>query len=166
MDCWKRRQTERYAWVSNNLFRSKLLHAFSEKVSQIQVGFCFRRTRVALGSAIMKRGRQGILFRIRLSERRLSLWLLGVVPLGVVPLESVKYIQQRDMAEFWKPGVRRVFFPWRYWFWPSSPGRPPGPKPGLFLIRTRRGTLIWVRLRSGLHYQLREWVHRRQTGCR
>jgi hypothetical protein len=34
----------------------------------------------------------------------------------------------------------------------------------MFLIQTVSGTRIWLRLRSGLHYQLREAVHRNQTG--
>lgn len=111
----------------------------------------------------MKRGMQGVLFQIRLGPDLISLWFLGVVPLAFVSLRSVEYIQQREMADFWRWGLRRLFIPWRYWFWPSSPGRR-SPQRGAFVMKTRRGTYIWMRLRSGLHYQLRHQVHVRQTG--
>ena len=106
----------------------------------------------------MKRGRQGFFFRVRLGKETLSLWFLGVIPLGVVRLKHVVSISQTFRSEFWSGGAHRIFCPWRYWVWP---GTPPGPqaKHSIFLLETRGGTRIWLRLRAGLHYQLREAVH-------
>gem|GEM_PF-1763629 len=111
----------------------------------------------------MKSGRQGRLFRVRLGKQKLTLWLLGFVPVGWIRLDAIEGIQQRGMTEFWLPNLKRVFLPWRYWYWPTSPGVRP-PRSGTFQIRTHHGTRIWVRLRSGLHYQIREAVHRSRTG--
>lgn len=111
----------------------------------------------------MKRGRQGRLFRIRLSRRWLSLWLLGFLPLGWIRLDRIVGVEQREVGEFWRPGLKRTLLAWRYWLWPSSPGRAL-PRPGMFVVRTSSGARVWMRLRSGLHYQLREAVHRNRTG--
>jgi hypothetical protein len=111
----------------------------------------------------MKRGRQGKIFRIRLGDRWLTLWLLGILPVGWVRLDRIDGIEQREIREFWRPGIKRLFQAWRYWLWPSSPGRVM-PRPGTFVVRTASGAQIWMRLRSGLHYQLREAVHRNRTG--
>lgn len=88
---------------------------------------------------------------------------MGVVPVAFVSLHSVEYIQQREIEEFWRLSLKRLFLPWRYWIWLSSPGRRT-PRKGHFMLKTRRGTCIWMRLRSGLHYQLRHQIHVRQTG--
>lgn len=110
----------------------------------------------------MKRGRQGILFRIRLGSCWLSLWFLGVLPLGLIRLSSITHIQNAERGDFFRGGVRRWLMPWGYWLWPASPGNQP--HVGVYLLVTRRGSHVWMRLRSGLHYQLREFVHRAKTG--
>lgn len=106
-----------------------------------------------------KKGRQGRLFRVRLGKRWLSLWLMGVFPLGFVRLAKVNAISQSTRSDFWQCGWRRVFLPWRYWFWPGVRGAR-HPRPSLFLLETEKGTRVWMYLRAGLHYQLREAVHR------
>lgn len=106
----------------------------------------------------MKRGRQGVLFRLRLGKSRLSLWFLGVLPLGWIRLASVVSITQSFRGDVWAGGFRRWLRPWRYWVWPGAPrgGRSKG---SVFVIETRGGTKVWVCLRPGLHYLLRETVH-------
>jgi hypothetical protein len=110
----------------------------------------------------MNRNGQGLLFRIRLGSRWMTLWFLGVIPLGFIHLPSVILIQKADPDDYFRGGFLRWILLWRYWFWPSSPGRQP--HAGHYLIMTRDGIHIWMRLRSGLHYQLREAVHRAKTG--
>lgn len=136
---------------------------FSDRRGCLCLYFAFRFAESRFMRVEMKAGRQGRLFRVRLSEHRLTLWLCGFIPVGWVNLKSIEGIQQRGMTEFWSPHPKRIVFPWRYWFWPTSPGVRP-PRSGTFQIRTHHGTRIWVKLRSGLHYQLREAVHRSRTG--
>ena len=107
----------------------------------------------------MKRSYQGFIFRVRLSRRWLSLWFLGLFPLGAVRLSKISTISQGTRGEYWQGGFHRFFCPWRYWVWPGKP-RTRELKPGLFILETETGTKIWVMLRSGLHYQLRDGVHR------
>ncbi len=92
----------------------------------------------------------------------MTLWFLGLIPVGVLSLSCIEHIQKADRWDFLCGGAKRWLLPWRYWFWPSSPG--PQPHAGLYEIRTRHGLRIWIRLRSGLHYQLREYSHRARTG--
>lgn len=106
-----------------------------------------------------KRGRQGILFRVRLGRRTLSLWFLGLIPLGVIRLNQVCAISQTCRRDFWRWSWRRLLMPWRFWFWPCV-RCVQHPRPALFLVETESGASVWMYLRAGLHYQLREAVHR------
>ena len=116
---------------------------------------------------IMVLGRQGALFQVVLSQKWLSLWLFGLIPVAGVRLVKIRTLRSSNHREFWEGGLERWGKCWRYWSWPGSPGPPRQVFQGHYLIETVKGTHIWVRLRSGMHYKLREATHRQQmTGVK
>jgi len=107
-------------------------------------------------------GRQGFVFHVVLGRKWLGLWFLGVVPVAGVRLGRIRNIRGTAHHEYWDGGWERWARPWRYWSWPGSPGNPRDVPQGHYVIETDAGTHIWLRLRSGLHYKLREAVHRQR----
>lgn len=99
--------------------------------------------------------RDGYVWCYELTSERLRLKLFRTIPLGSISLRKVVYIRQRssdDMARLFKDVVLK---PFRTWYWPHpAVSRHPGHSTP-YVIRTRGGTRVFVRLRGAFHYRLR-----------
>ncbi len=97
---------------------------------------------------------QGVLFAYGLKRHRLVLALFRLLPIAWVRYEDIVYIRQRSAGDF-----RSMFVPGRAWYWPHAwfLGRADFDH-APYVIRTRRGREIFVRLRHGFHYALRDRV--------
>lgn len=99
--------------------------------------------------------RDGYVWCYELTSERLRLKLFRAIPLGSISLRNVVYIRQRssdDLAGLLKEVVLKPFRTW-YWPHPAVSRHPSHSTP--YVIRTRRGTHVFVRLRSSFHYRLR-----------
>lgn len=95
-----------------------------------------------------------MLFAYGLTRHRLVLALFRLLPVAWVHYEDIVYIRQRGAADF-----RSIFVPGRASYWPHAwfLGRADFDH-APYVIRTRSGREIFVRLRHGFHYVLRDRV--------
>ncbi len=107
-----------------------------------------------------KRGRgfvatEGWLWAIALDRRWLRLRLFRCITVARVALDDIRYVRQRsegDLSRLFREAVRR---PFRCWYWPHG-WMARGPNCSApYLLHTRRGARIYLRLRPGFHYRLR-----------
>lgn len=108
----------------------------------------------------MKTGRasQGLIWRMRLDKEGLTLWCFGILPLGRVRLDRVVSLNKGSRRDFYRWGWHRGFCWWRYWNWPGC-RRYKGQRCDTFVIALESGTRIWLAMRPGFHYQIREKIH-------
>ena len=102
----------------------------------------------------------GLLFAYALSREWLALKLFRVIPLARVRLARVVYIRQRvwsDLGELVGHAVKR---PFRSWYWPHPFFLGGAGRHAPYVIGTEQGTRIYIRLRTGFHYRLRDAVGR------
>jgi hypothetical protein len=104
---------------------------------------------------------EGWVFAHGLTETHLHLRLFRLFPLAWVRLDTVEFLRQRsgrELTRFAGDAVRR---PGRAWYWPHPlfMGRE-GFDHAPYVLGTCRGTRVFVRLRHGFHYRLREAIHR------
>ncbi len=104
---------------------------------------------------------QGVVFAYGLTRHHLVLALFRLLPLAWVRYEHIVYIRQRSGSD-----VRSIFVPGRAWYWPHAwfLGRPDFDH-APYVIRTRSGREIFVRLRHGFHYALRDRVGRARAAA-
>lgn len=97
---------------------------------------------------------QGVVFAYGLLRHRFVLALFRVLPVAWVKYEDIVYIRQRSPTDF-----RSMLVPGQVWYWPHAwfLGRPDFDH-AAYVICTRRGRQILVRLRHGFHYALRDRV--------
>lgn len=102
----------------------------------------------------------GLVFAYALSRDWLTLKLFRLIPLARVRLAKVIYIRQRvwsDVSELAGDAVKR---PFRSWYWPHPIYFGGVGRHAAYVIGTEDGTRIYVRLRTGFHYRLRDAVGR------
>ncbi len=104
------------------------------------------------------REQDGFIWCYELSSDHLALKLFQCLPLGRIRLSNVVYVRQRsagDLAAWW-----RDFFlkPFRSWYWPHPVMSHKVGHSTPYIIRTRSGNRIYVRLRGGFHYRLRDAI--------
>ncbi|MCX7818927.1 MAG: hypothetical protein N2652_06960 [Kiritimatiellae bacterium] len=97
---------------------------------------------------------QGIVFAYGLTRHRLILALFRLLPVAWVRYEHIVYIRQRSVDD-----LKSALVPGRGWYWPHAwfLGRADFDH-APYVIRTRAGRQIFVRLRHGFHYLLRDRV--------
>lgn len=104
---------------------------------------------------------EGWFFAYGLTSRALVLCLFRLIPIARVPLAEVAYLRQRSSREL-RRLVRDLFrHPGRSWYWPHPliMGRP-GFDHAPYVLATRRGARIYIRVNHGFHYRLREAINR------
>lgn len=109
---------------------------------------------------------EGWVFAHGLTEDRLLLRLFRLFPLARVRLAEVEFLRQRSARDLSRLAGDTLRRPARSWYWPHPlfMGRE-GFDHAPYVLGTRGGTRVFVRLRHGFHYRLREAIHHaRRTG--
>lgn len=88
--------------------------------------------------------------------------LFRLIPMWAIRLSSVENMRRSTHGEFFDLSPRRIFLFWKYWFWPYPMGMFGCPARAVYRIKLRYGFRVWVRLTTGVHYQLREYTNREQ----
>lgn len=99
--------------------------------------------------------RDGRLFVLVLGDERLRIRLFGVITIGRLHLEDIRYIRQRGGRELMRLLSDSVPHPWRCWYWPRPGVSRNVHRSTAFVIRTQSGRRIYVRLRPGFYHRLR-----------
>lgn len=100
--------------------------------------------------------RDGWVWCYELTSERLNLRLFRLLPIGSVALRRIVYIRQRgadDMSGLFRDALLK---PFKSWYWPHPIMSYHRGHSTPYIIRTDRGARIFVRLRSGFHYRLRD----------
>lgn len=105
-----------------------------------------------------RRETDGVVFAYTLSRRRLTLKLFRLLPVGSVRLEHVLYIRQRSGADVHQLFRDMFTHPFRSWYWPHPAMSYSKGQSTSYVLRTRRGCRLYVRMRTGFHYRLRDAV--------
>jgi hypothetical protein len=101
---------------------------------------------------------EGWLWAIVRDDRSLRLRLFRWITVARVRLDDVRALRQRgqrDLAALARDIVRR---PFRCGYWPHGWMARGGHRSTAYVLHTRRGGRIYLRLRPGFHYRLRAAV--------
>lgn len=104
---------------------------------------------------------EGWIFAYQLTSGSLKLWCLRCIPLGRIRLSEVSFLRQRSQEELSRLARDAVTRPARSWYWPHPfrMGRA-GFDHAPYVLGTTGGTRIYLRLKHGFHYRLREAIGR------
>lgn len=99
---------------------------------------------------------EGFVFAHVLSNRALSLRLFRLLPVGYIRLDRVAYVRRRSPRD-----LRNLFLPGRCYYWPHPlfMGRAEFDH-APYMIRMVNGAQVFVRMRHGFHYRLRDAIGR------
>lgn len=97
---------------------------------------------------------QGFVWAYGLKADRLLLAFCRLVPLAWVKYSNVVYLRRRGANEFWS-----AFGQFKSWYWPHAwfLGRAEYDH-SAYVLGTRAGRRIFVRMRHDFHYLLRERI--------
>ena len=108
---------------------------------------------------------QGFLFALVLGEEFLTLKLLRLLPLARVRLSDIVYIRQRSGRDLAAMAGDAILRPFRNWYWPHPLFMGRGDfDHAPYVIRTRGGVSVFVRLRHSFHWKLRDAVGNARAG--
>lgn len=99
--------------------------------------------------------RDGWIWCYELTSERLNLRLFRLFPIASIALRRMVYIRQRaagDIADLLLDAIKK---PFKSWYWPHPAMSYHRGHSTPYIIRTERGTRVYVRLRGGFHYRLR-----------
>jgi len=101
---------------------------------------------------------EGTIFCYKLTKNMLWLTLFRILPLGWVRLSKVDTMRTSHSKEFFELTPHRMFIWWKYWHWPYSLSMIGRRDKQIYLLETRGGYRVFVRLRTGMHYMLRTLI--------
>ena len=101
------------------------------------------------------RQRQGVIFCYLLTNNHLWLMLFRIFPLACVRLNQIKTMRTASTREFFEMNAHRFFIWWKYWHWPYPLNMVGRRGITVYLLETRSGGRVFVRLKPGIHYMLR-----------
>ena len=119
-------------------------------------------------SATRKRAveRDGFVWCYELSADYLRLKLFRLITLGRISLGHIVYIRQRGGSDVAALLRDMLFRPFRTWYWPHPAMSYNAGFSMPYVIRTSHGIKVYVRLRSGYHYRLRDAMGNARAGRR
>ncbi|MBP7275610.1 MAG: hypothetical protein KBA51_05350 [Kiritimatiellae bacterium] len=110
---------------------------------------------------------EGWFFAYQLTPDSIRLWWLRCIPLGRILLSNVSFLRQRSQTELTQLVRDTLTRPARSWYWPHPlrMGRP-GFDHAPYVLGTASGSRIYLKLRHGFHYRLREAIGRAREKAR
>jgi hypothetical protein len=106
---------------------------------------------------------EGLIFRYTLTNQYLWLGIFGILPIAWVRLDRVENMRTSSSREFLELTPHRIFLWWKYWHWPYPLAMVGHRDKQVYVLKTRRGIRIFIRLRTGMHYMLRTLLPQAQA---